>query len=138
MGDYIKDAYKKIYRHPKWTEEARAYENNLAVALYKNPYVQQASQDALRRVSDVLTAFYTGKEGSGTQTEAKLGSAEELSAGVEQLSGQKSDTSSAEKAARANEAAKEARAVEQEKREAEPEGGARCRAAEISARRMFP
>ena len=58
MGDYIKDAYKKIYRHPKWAEEARAYENNLAVALYKNPYVQQASQDALRRVSEVLTAFF--------------------------------------------------------------------------------
>lgn len=123
MGDYIKDAYKKIYRHPKWAEEARAYENNLAVALYKNPYVQQASQDALRRVSEVLTAFYTGKEGAGTQTETKLGSAEELSAGVEQLSGQKSDTSSAEKAAQANEAAKEALATEQEEREAGPEGG---------------
>lgn len=112
MADYIKDAYKKIYQHPTWKEEAHDYEIRLAVALYKNPYVQQASQDALRRVSEVLTAYYDGRESGGAQTENKLDSAEELSAGMEQLSGQKSDTSTQEKAAKQHDAAEQAEANE--------------------------
>lgn len=119
---YVKDAYKKIYQHPKWKEEARGYEMRLSVALYKNPYVNQAAHDALRRVSEVLTAYYSDKEGEGSQTNRKLDSAEELSAGVEQLSGEKSDTSIQNQAAGQAEAARDAKEQQDAKEASETAG----------------
>ncbi len=68
MSDYISGAYEQIYKHSKWQTEARDYEDKLAATLYRAPFVIEASQKALVRISNILTGYYgtnAGKEGNG-------------------------------------------------------------------------
>ena len=68
MADYISGAYEEIYKHGKWQTEARDYEDRLAATLYRAPFVKNAAQKALVRISNVLTGYYgtnAGKEGNG-------------------------------------------------------------------------
>ena len=63
MGDsFTKEAYEKIYKHPKWKTVAQDYEEQLAVKLFHNSYTKDAVKTALSKISRILTAYY-GTEG---------------------------------------------------------------------------
>lgn len=65
MGEsYTKDAYKSIYKHPKWKGEAQHYEEHLAATLFHNTYTKNAVKTALGKISRILTAYY----GDGEKT----------------------------------------------------------------------
>lgn len=96
MSDYIKDAYKKVYQHAAWEKEAKAYEENLSVMLFRNSYVMNAAQTALSRVSQVLTAYFGPNGGAAGQNQ--LEGAQELSDGIAQLADGKGDSATASQA----------------------------------------
>ena len=65
MGEsYTKDAYKSIYKHPKWKGEAQHYEEHLAATLFHNTYTKNAVKTALGKISRIQTAYY----GDGEKT----------------------------------------------------------------------
>ena len=65
MGEsYTKEAYKSIYKHPKWKGEAQHYEEHLAATLFHNTYTKNAVKTALGKISRILTAYY----GAGEKT----------------------------------------------------------------------
>lgn len=72
MGErFTKEAYEAIYRHPKWKEEARNYEEHLAAKLFYHNDTQAAVRTALTKISRVLTAYY------GTEGKSLSGKSEE-------------------------------------------------------------
>lgn len=65
MGEsYTKEAYKSIYKHPRWKNEAQNYEDHLAATLFRNTYTKNAVKTALGKISRILTAYY----GDGEKT----------------------------------------------------------------------
>lgn len=98
MSDYMKDAYKKVYKHATWEQEAQQYERNLSVMLFHNPYAKQAAQKALGRVSQVLTAYFGTNGTAGGKQEEQLDGAEELSSGIALLANEGGDASTATQA----------------------------------------
>ena len=62
MSDYLKDAYKAVYKHPSWESTAKNHEDYFASKLYNNSYVKEAARTTLVRFSQLFQAYYGIRE----------------------------------------------------------------------------